>query len=171
MQNLLVYNQILNEACEYFNVTREDVLFNKTNAKGKQNTARTITSYLIREFTGDKFIMIGDFFQTGAEHTGAQHTRVLKKLLSKKPEDREYKNRVIELTEKIEEKINFCELDKSTTFVGMKVVSTKVTDETVMNAKKISKITGEKQYMAINNAVREKLQLLKEVKKPKNGTN
>ena len=49
----------------------------------------------------------------------------------------------------------------------MKIVTTKVAEETLVAARKISDITGEKQYMAINNAVKEKLQLLKEVKKGK----
>ncbi len=109
MQNLTIYNQILSEVCEHFNVTKDDVLNMKTT-QGRQNTARTIAAYLIREFTGDKFWNIGNFFKTGAAHTGGQHTRVVKILNSKKPSHREYRNRVIELRETLEEKIILPEL-------------------------------------------------------------
>jgi hypothetical protein len=47
----------------------------------------------------------------------------------------------------------------------MEITTTKVTKDTLKNAKAISKITGEKQYMVIDNAVKEKLEKLKSKKK------
>lgn len=53
----------------------------------------------------------------------------------------------------------------------MEIITTKVAQSTLVNAKKISEITGEKQYMAIDNAVRERLENLKKKPPRKNENN
>jgi hypothetical protein len=98
-----VYDEILDVVCDYFGTTPKEVFTEISTTRRPPNIARVVATYLIREYTGDKFWCIGHYFNDirPSGHANSRHSRVKKRMSMQNPKMLNFQYKVLEIDSRV----------------------------------------------------------------------